>query len=320
MRLFSLRFSLKRMHRLSEKLATLTDGSIPIVRALEIIARENRYGVEVGVLKRMADDLRSGATLEQALLVHKRRFPRTFIACLACGERAGKLSMTLRQLADGYWQQLTLLRAFVRQLIYPLCVLIFAIFVLPYLIGVFLTTEDIQTYTMRYCWHVGLQVVPPLLVLVILGQSGLLGKAWRHVASRVWPLSTLVRRFALARACWTMAVLLDSGIPLIESIERAAGASGYPRIERQFIAAARLVEDGVALEEAVGRCVSMPPMAHEMLSVGEYAGRTEAALEKTTEYLYAEAYHALRLLSVVAGIVAILLLGLMTLRRGAGMP
>jgi len=308
---------------LAHKLAALSHAGLTEVRGLELIAggpgtRSRR------VLSPVADALRGGESLGDALRAQGKYFPSFFVESVAIGETTGALERVLEDLAAYYEDQWSIRRAFIRGLMYPLAVLFAACYLIPIMVAVLTSAvgagSSEQVYRMVVWMVLSLagQVAAILIVGRVLAHAGVLTWFRGIVGAHLWPLSALYQKFAVYRFLYNLALLLDAGASAVPSIQHAAAAAGIPALERDLRRAVPAVQGGATLAEAFGATRRLPPMAFEMLRVGEQAGSLGDSLRKAAAYCRDEAVHALNVIARVLEAIVIILVAMLLF--GGGCP
>ena len=131
------------------------------------------------------------------------------------------------------------------------------------------------------------------------------------VGAYAWPVSSLMRKFAFSHFLRAMALMLDSGLSAVQSVERAAAASGNRILRRDLAKAVPAVQQGAPFVKAFKLSRLLPLMALEMINVGEQSGKMGEALRKAAEYLYTSAMHTLKVGATIIEAIAIIALAIM---------
>ena len=323
MGLFSPQISLKKVVPLCRQLATSYDAGIPILRGLEIVGSQNGDKRIREVTTQMGESIKRGSTLGEAARAQKRYLPTFFIELLASGEQGGKLDVMFRDLAQYFEDRLEMQRQIVRSLIYPFIQLSALWYIGTFAMGLlskmqeFMRSEgrtsfDIMTYFHEYgVFQVKATLVFAAIfaVCVVLSRLGLFGYVWGLVATHVWPLSPVTRRFGLARFFRSMSLLIGSGMRVDHCIVSSAAVTANPYMQKDLIKSVPLVRAGHTLVESFASSRYLTPTAREMLSVGEQSGQLELSLKKVSEYHMEEAQHSVAIATRVMGVAILLLMG-----------
>jgi len=273
------------------------------------------------MLTHMADALAQGETLAQALEPHARRFPTFFVEALAAGELSGTLGTELPQLADYYEEQLAIRRALIRGLVYPAMVLVSAIYLIPvlaYLLKAAVTGQsgaEVVDYLGRFTLSVAIQLGLFMAVVGFLARIGVLRWLQGIIAAYIWPFASLFQKFAMARFLHSLALLLDSGLGAIPSVQRAAAVTGIPAVQRDLLRAVPAIRQGVTLVQAFSQSRFLPRLAREMLEVGEQSGTLGVTLKKASEYLHQEGAHTLKTIARIEEGIAIIVIAILLFWR-----
>lgn len=306
MGLFSSKLSTKQMAHLCYRLSALTNGGIPIVRAFQHIAEEPHCKALRPIFVPMVDTLRAGGTLGEALRGQSRYLPDLFIETMIAGEIAGRLDTVLSDLNRHYERMLYLQRLYVRGAMYPLLLLLTFAVIIPYVQGLVLSSDSAEVYTLTFLWAMLRSYGPPFLIILVLARLGLLRKITDPIFSRIWPIAGFWHRFALARFCRCMGIMLGAGLTVRQSIERAAAVTTHPKLKKALCVAVPLVQQGTTLEQALRATDVLPELVQEMVRIGEITGCDEELFYKSAEYLYNEAVYPVHTIGI--GLTAYLIL------------
>src|SRR5205823_11455408 len=114
---------------LNEEIAGMARAGLPLDQGLAALARDMTRGRLRSVTAALADDLKAGRTLPEALQRQGRRLPPFYAALVAAGVRSGNVAEVLATLT-AYARRVADLRATILgALFYPGVVLVFALIV-----------------------------------------------------------------------------------------------------------------------------------------------------------------------------------------------
>lgn len=319
MRIFSPHIATKAIAPVCRQLATSYEAGIPVLKCLELTAKNTRNKEAKQVLSEMRARVMDGATLGEAARAYRRQLPQYFIEMLDAGDKSGKLAVMLRDLADYYEDQMHMRRKIIGALIYPGIQAAAAWFLGSFALRLVSSIDfsgrnpfNMSDYIASYLRFQAVAMVVFMLLIAgiaVLSRLGLWQLAWGAVTNTIWPINTVVRKLALARFFRSMSLLIGSGMHLPQCITNAAAITANPYIQRDLMRAAPLVVNGAALVDAFSICGTLTPMARQMLLVGEQSGNLEMALAKVAQYHLEEADFALRAAAKVMGVVILLGLG-----------
>lgn len=294
--------SLDSLIALSDEIAALVRAGIPLEVGLGGVgsstSRELRQTAE-----RIADEMRRGMALPDALERHAERFPPVYRVIVAAGLRTGRLPEALETLTRFARSLRETRRQLGLALIYPGIILLLA-----YGLFLFLLREVAVEFADMYrtsglpnrFWIdaiVGLNrtmelwawIPPAVVVLAAVWLWGARGRMLPRTALGRLAISCVpwmrgtIENFHRANFADLLALLVAHGVPLADALVLAGDATG----DRRFRTAARGVADevrqGTPLSDAVATRRVFPPFMRWMIGTAERQGSLPAALRQLGE-------------------------------------
>lgn len=297
------------MAYLCRMLAQSSRGSVQIDRALELMMGEHSAARLKRLMPPIIDHIKRGGTLADAFRLQRSYIPDLFLELVDAAERGGKVEVAFEYLAHDYEKRLEFLRAMTRQLLYPLLLIITALYIIPYFKGLMLTKLSPEIYTFNFLAAQFVSWLPFMIVFTVLRHFDLIEKLTYAVASRTWPWRGILHQMALVRFFRTLAMLLDAGLNVPRAIERAAATTVNPRVRNALVKAVPMVQHGAELTNALKSTGMLPELALEMVRTGEFSGRLEDLLRKTAQYIEESTTHYVYMLqyTLVALIIPLLI-------------
>ncbi len=287
--------------RLTRQLATLLESGVPLVQALDIIAR----GVRRPALKSLVKDIRirveGGMALHRALS-HHEEFGAFYCQLAAAGELAGMLDTMLIRLANHRETAEDLRRTLRSALVYPTAVLVIAlsvmIFLLTFVVPAFenifasfnaeLPTLTLHVIALSRAWqHMGWSFLAGVVAALYV-----LNRVWKHQPRLQWltqalllrlpVVGRLIRHTCLARWSRTLATLFASGIPLTEALDATQNVTGNLHYQAATLSVKSQLIRGQSLALALAEHETVfSHMLVQMCAIGEESGMLESMLEKS---------------------------------------
>jgi type IV pilus assembly protein PilC len=283
--------------------ATMIDSGLSLIRSLHILGEQTGSKVLAGIIDEVRQDVEKGASLSQALGRHHKAFSRLFVSMVKAGETGGVLDQVLLQLADIIEKQVELKRKITSAMTYPVAVLGLVLLIvaamLVFVVPQFRTMYDDLGGTLPFMTR-GLLAVSAFTVtfapLLLLGavaaalafrrwirtESG--RAAWDAFKLRVPIFGRLTHKTSMTRFARTLAVLLRSGVPILESLEITSETVNNHVVS----VAVKDVQDAVKRGETINQPLAQhdvfPPMVTQMLAVGEETGNVDVMLEKVADF------------------------------------
>ncbi len=317
---------------LLRQVSTLLKAGLPLEEVLSVLVEQTDQPQIRRQLGAIRARVMEGQSLSAGMAEHPRLFPELYTAAIAAGERAGRLEAVIERLATHAENREEMRRTFGMALIYPILLVAVAIavvwgliaFVVPRVIGVFeQAAEDLPLITRSL---LGLSDFVAswgwlaFLLMIVLG--GVLALALRQPGPRrtrdeivlALPVAgRLVRARETATFTRTLAILVNSAVPLVEALKVAAGVVGNEVVRADIGRAAAQVREGVSLSQSLAGRGWLPPMARRLISGGEKSGELAAMLEHAADIQERELQSASTMLLAVLQPALILVVGVIVL-------
>ncbi len=301
----------------TKQFAAMVRSNLPLVQALESLARDSPRRSFRTVLTNVVEQVRYGRDFHRVLADYPKIFNGTYIGVVRAGMQSGQLGIALQQIADYLDAHDKIIKKVRAALIYP--ALLFCSFCVTFHMMVFGILPRFQSLFKSYnkalpaptqfvldIGHVYEEYWPFLLGgAVIIGISFV---AWvRTIEGRVTfdrlklkiPLfGNLMRLSAIARFAQTLAIQVQNSVGLIESIRVAAPANNNKYIERSLLKIADHIEHGEGIAQAFERETLFHGVVQQMISAGEQSGDLGTPLVSVANYF--ESLWAQRLESVIS--------------------
>ena len=286
----------------NQQFLTLSKSGLPLQKSLELLAGQAQSEALRGAIIKVQEKVRAGALLSEAF-ESVGQFPKMYSATLRAGERSGSLDRVLAHYLTYQKTSRSFRKKFLSALIYPA-------FLMTFLVGLisFVVTFVVPRFASLYA---ELEVeLPPLtlffisfslalkryavvilvgIVVAVMSTRGVLRSrrvrlAWERTKFAMPKLGKLLLKFSVAEFARTLATLLQGGIPIITALENARESVSSPLMADAIGAAVKEVSAGRALSACLRPCGLFPPLALDMIEVGESTGAMPSMLEALAEF------------------------------------
>jgi len=328
----------KDVDYLTLELATLLRASLPLDRALDTMSRLAGKPARKALTENMAREIRSGASLSQAMERQGAVFDRFYVNMVRAGEASGALDLALERLAEFKQRARELRESIVSSLFYPAILIVLAIvavaimlaFVVPRFTEMFAEAGRELPLLTRMVVAVG-SGVEHWWWLILLGIAALAvwvrrqlrdPEARERVDARLLRLPLaggLIRKIEAGRFTRTLGTLLRNGVSLPAAIDIAKEIVGNRVVARALAQVALRVRQGEPLSRALTEAAVLPPLTTQLLKVGEETGHLERMLEQLADIYEREVrtdiQRALTLgepviILVIAGLITVIILSI----------
>jgi type IV pilus assembly protein PilC len=144
-------------------------------------------------------------------------------------------------------------------------------------------------------WWLIIGVLVVLVGIAIAIYSGKGGKARRDKTLLRLPLvGKLFNLIAIERFCRVLAALVQSGVPLPDSVQVAADSTNNEVFRSKLLAVRTAMVRGEGLARPIQASGIFPPAARQMIRVGEATGRLDVQLENAASFYERELNYELK--------------------------
>jgi type IV pilus assembly protein PilC len=287
----------------TRQFATMINSGLPLVQALDILARQTENKALSGVTRDVVFDVESGNTLADALRKHPKAFSELYVNMVAAGEAGGILDVILLRLATFMEKNDALVRKVKGAMIYPSVIFsVAAIAVTTLLLFVIPVFENMFG-------SVGLAL--PLPTRIVIGMSRFLKGYWwalggaiaggifmfkRYYATPVGMLKVdrqllrmpilgdVLRKSAVSRFTRTLGTLISSGVSILDGLEITAKTAGNRVVQDAIMASRASIAGGDTIAAPLQKSNVFPPMVISMIAVGEQTGGLDEMLTKIADF------------------------------------
>lgn len=312
----------------TRQFATMIDAGLPLVQALDILAKQSDNKFFQVILKKVKEEVEGGGTLSDALSKHPKIFDNLFTNMIAAGEDGGILDIILERLSQHLEKTMKLRREIKAAMIYPSVVVgaatvvtsVLLIFVIPTFADLFssfgsalpLPTQiviNISNFFVTW-WYLIFGSLGFSIFMFFKFLSTQRGQEVIHpLVLRAPIFGDIVRKVSVARFTRTLGTMVSSGVPIIEALTICAKTAGNKVVEKDVLRARIAISEGKTMTQPLEDSIVFPPMVVQMISVGEQTGAMDKMLEKIADFYEDEVDTAVGSLKQLIEPIMILVLG-----------
>ncbi len=284
----------------TRQIATMLGAGVPLVQTIEMIGKGNDNGKMRVLLGDINIKLSSGIPLSDCLREHPQFFDDLYCDLVASGEQSGALETIYGRIAT-YKEKAEALKSKIKKaMTYPISVLVIAlivtsillIFVVPVFQDIFASFgAELPAFTlmvislsefMQAYWYFGLAGL--YVAFFLFKRTHRSSQKFRdNVDKNILKLpilGDLLEKAAVARYAQTLSTTFAAGVPLIDALESAAGASGNAVFRDAILEVRAEVSSGMQMNLAMRNCKIFPDMVIQMVAIGEESGAVDDMLAK----------------------------------------
>ena len=322
------KISTKQLCTFTRQLSTLQDAGLPILRSLKILEGQCKPGVLKNALGDVVEDIESGQTLSEAFSKHPKAFDRLYCNMIKAGEAGGALEAILQRLADFKEKSQSLKRKIKGAMVYPIVVILVACtivgFILYYIIPKFeaifkdfgvplprMTIMLIESshFLIKYFYVVFLT---PFLIWIFI-KLLYRNKTGAYVCDRILlmipVMGTIAEKSTVARTMRTLGTLVQSGVPILESLNIVKETASNAVFERAFTRIYESIREGETIAQPLREARIVDDIVVNMIDVGEETGELDTMLNKIADNYDEEVEVAVESLVSLLEPIMIIILG-----------
>jgi type IV pilus assembly protein PilC len=296
----------------TRQMATMMKSGVPLLQGMDIVAN----GAEKTKVKELLYDIRSsvnsGSEFASALENHPKYFDDLYCSLVGAGEQSGALEEMLDRIAT-YKEKVESLKAKIKKaMTYPIAVLVVGIIVsaillikvVPQFESIFSSFgADLPVFTrfvlnlsetVQASWYIifGVMILMGYLFTYFKRTSQKFSDAIDRMVLKIPIFGPILQKAAIARFSRTLSTTFAAGVPLVNALDSAAGASGNVVYRNAIIQIRNGVSTGQSLQNAINMTGVFPNMAVQMISIGEEAGSLDMMLDKVASFYEEEVDNA----------------------------
>ena len=298
----------KDMAVFTRQLATMLLAGVSLIQALDMIANGSENKSLQKLITKIADEVKAGDPLSKALRANPKYFDELYCDLVESGEQSGALDRIFDRVAL-YKEKAEALKSKIKKaMFYPVAVLTIAfivtvillIFVVPQFEQVFAGfgaelpaftqfVIGISEFMQAYWW----------IVFGIIGAGFMLFKRAHQSSKQVRDntdkailklpvVGLILNKAAVARYARTLSTTFAAGVPLVDALDSAAGASGNAVYRDAILDIKNEVSSGNQMNFAMKNSGIFPDMVVQMVAIGEESGSLDEMLGKVASIYESE--------------------------------
>lgn len=298
-------------HRIKEEdlclfgrqLATAIGSGVPLLKSMDIISRQAASKKLFDVLNAVTHDVETGMSFRDALAKHPKVFSSLWVNLVETGEASGNLPLVLERLVAYIEARAAFKRKIVSALIYPAiltlvalaAIVIFLMVVVPKFVTIFQVLNQKLPLPTQVLIAVS-NLLTKNFPFIFIVSCGILyagyqyarsraGKAWLdHFVLSAPAVREFFRLAEIEKFASGMSTLLESGVPILFSLEIAERSSGNSLVQDIIKGVKESVREGKPLVGPMEESGFFPPMITQMVNIGEEIGELDKMFKKIAGY------------------------------------
>jgi type IV pilus assembly protein PilC len=286
----------------NQELVALIRAGYPILKSINILIQRVKNERLKEVLMLVEKEIRGGKSLSEAFSQHELLFSTVYIASLMAGERSGSLAKTISRY-NTYARTISMTKSRIKTaLTYPTILIVFS-FILVFILLNFILPSFSKFYAdyqaqlpsiTRALISVSLAVQTNLVFIIafVLLLFITYIQLRKHEKSLVF-LDRLKLKIPYGKHIWvesaaslfcrTLGLLLEGGISLLSAIPLSSRSVPNKYMFSRMKILSESIKNGESLTESLRKTECFPPLALDMIRIGESSASLEGMLSDVAE-------------------------------------
>jgi len=291
----------------ARQLATMLEAGITLLRSLDVIITQVESRTLHKVLVQVRNDVEQGRSLSSSIEKHPKYFSQFWVSLIEVGEASGTMPNVLEKLAVFMEQQAAFKSIIISAIIYP-CILLFvclgaiaffAFFVGPKFEAIYVSMgKELPAFTKLLL--AVFKFIKEKIILIILGCIGAGFAIKQYLKTAVGQMQFekfifgmptfggIAKKIVVERFASQMAILIESGVPILYALAISEKLVENRTCGLIIAEIKESVKEGKMLAEPMEASAFFPPMAVQMIKVGEETGELSKMLKHVSGFFQRE--------------------------------
>jgi general secretion pathway protein F/type IV pilus assembly protein PilC len=282
------------------QLADLLKAGVPMMRSLDVLARQKSTGSLQMTVREMREDVAGGMALGEAMAKYPHAFSPLHASMVRAGEQGGFLEDVLTRIAIFSERQDELRNKLLGAMIYPIILVLIAAVILILLMVVVVPKlgDHLRPETFNVMTHMVFGVSNLLqfhYMKIILAAAAVVFAFATYIRTesgrRFWDLYKLrgpilgkvFTMVAICRFCRILGTMLHNGVPILQALRISKDSAGSRLLSETIEKSAESVRKGAALSTPLGESGLFPQTILDMIAVAEESNNLETVLVQIAE-------------------------------------
>ena len=311
----------------TRQIATLMGAGISLVSSLEALIAQITNPLLKKILAHIKESVNEGNSLASSLSQHPKYFSQIYINMVRAGEASGSLDLVLERLADFSEHNEALKGRLRAAMVYPLimtvigalALLLLVTFVVPKFVEVFSEMEQAlplptliiigaSNFLKSFWWLLLLILLAVIFAIKQFKKSPRGKNLWDRIKLSAPVMGSINIKITMERFARTLGSLLQSGVPLISSLQIVRNIVNNNQVAHVIDRAMDEIQEGKSLAAPLSKSKWFPPVVIQMITVGEHSGELERMLNKVADIYEQEVESQMTALTSMLEPVMILLM------------
>ncbi|RJP20854.1 MAG: type II secretion system protein GspF [Candidatus Omnitrophota bacterium] len=296
------RISAKDVMTFSRQMSDLLRAGLPLVRCLDVVGNQTPNPKFKSVIKSVSSDVQGGTPISDALAKHPKVFPSLYSSMVRSGELGGMLDAVMERLAGFLEAEQEMRSRIISAMTYPAFMILVCIFVIIVLFVVVVPNfmvmfEEVEvelpistqillwfsTFVSTWWWIFVLAAIGGILLIrqYIHTDAGRLH--FDTIKLKLPMFGELIRKREIAKFARTLGTLLANGVAILRALDITRDVISNKLLKEDIDGFSDNIKEGEKLSDRMAQSDLFPPVAVNMVAVGEETGNLEDTLQRVAD-------------------------------------
>lgn len=302
----------------SRQLSDLLRSGLPLVRCLQVIRQQTFNASMVDIIRTLENDVSGGMHFSDSMQKHPKVFGNLYSSMVRAGEAGGMLDEVMERLAQFLENEQETRSKIISSMTYPafmvlVCIAVIAIlfiFVVPNFQSMFeemevelpISTQILMGFTaiVQTWWPivlVGAGVGIFMLVQYLRTEQG--KRQFDYVKLQIPLFGDLIRKREIAKFGRTLGTLLANGVAILKALDITQQVISNQVLKEDIKGFSESIKEGERLSTRMAQSDLFPPIAINMVAVGEETGSLETTLERVADAFENETERVIKAITTI---------------------
>jgi len=287
----------------ARQLALLLGAGVSLLRSLDIIGKQVDSKKLFDIVGQIRQDMEGGRTLRDAMAKFPKVFSALWLNLVETGEASGNLPTVLEKLAYYLEEDMAFRRKILSALLYPgilllisvSAVMFFVMKIIPTFAGILESFGVPLPLATRVVINISHFLVEKSYILVAaiagivfffrhLNAQPKFNRLFEEMRLKAPVMGDFFRYMLLERFATTMAILVESGVPILYALEISERSAGSAKMSECIAFIKKNVKEGRSMAEPMEKMEIFTPMSIQLVSIGEEIGELTGMLKRISKY------------------------------------
>lgn len=323
----SLTLSRKELLFFTQDLSQFLQAGLPLYESLLALEERHQNTKNHPFFLYLCNQIKQGKALSQILKDFPKSFDIIYISMVGAAEKSGKLAEIFKELSimisksDSFRKKITAALTYPIFLVTFCCIVLYGLFffLIPSMQEL-LQGRDLHPITevilqmshflQEYKSLLGIGLLSTAIAIFCFFRSDIGRLNWQRLSLHIPFVKTLITESVIVRFCHTLSVLLNSNVPLIESLDYSKRVMNHSIFESVIDKVETSIIEGNKLSTEISKSKLFPTMAIRMIEVGEQIGNMGEMLQNIAGVYEKNLDRTLQKITVLLQPILLLFLGI----------